>query len=84
MGYTPNRGKPNPSPQLTLSGKWLNKLGFTVGSHYTLTRQAGQLIIRLAEEWVSKTKLLIQLSNNFIKGIRWCLILFKISMNDVI
>nr|WP_242461568.1 SymE family type I addiction module toxin [Providencia rettgeri] len=49
VGYVPNRGKPNPSPQLTLSGKWLNELGFEVGSHYTLTRQAGQLVIRLAE-----------------------------------
>ncbi|MBG5918800.1 SymE family type I addiction module toxin [Providencia stuartii] len=49
VGYTPNRGKPNPSPQFTLSGKWLNELGFEVGSHYTLTRQARQLIIRLAE-----------------------------------
>ncbi|HEC8329934.1 TPA: SymE family type I addiction module toxin [Providencia rettgeri] len=49
MGYAPNRGKPNPSPQLTLSGKWLKEMGFEVGSHYTLTRQAGQLIIRLAE-----------------------------------
>ncbi|UPS63851.1 SymE family type I addiction module toxin [Providencia rettgeri] len=38
VGYTPNRGKPNPSPQLTLSGKWLNELGFTVGNHFTLTR----------------------------------------------
>lgn len=49
VGYAPNRGKPNPSPQLTLSGKWLKEMGFEVGSHYTLTRQAGQLIIRLAE-----------------------------------
>ncbi|MBG5925831.1 type I addiction module toxin, SymE family [Providencia rettgeri] len=48
--HAANRGKPNPSPQLTLSGMWLNELGFEVGSHYTLTRQAGQLIIRLAEE----------------------------------
>ncbi|WP_368884834.1 hypothetical protein [Providencia vermicola] len=24
-------------------------MGFTVGSHYILTRQAGQLIIRLSE-----------------------------------
>ncbi|MEY0433787.1 hypothetical protein [Providencia huaxiensis] len=24
---------------MTLSGKWLNELGFEVGSHYTLTRQ---------------------------------------------
>ncbi|WP_336298226.1 hypothetical protein [Providencia sp. PROV150] len=28
MGYAPNRGKPNPSPQLTLRGKSLNKPGF--------------------------------------------------------
>ncbi|EPL6456638.1 SymE family type I addiction module toxin [Providencia rettgeri] len=49
VGYLPNRGKPNPSPQLTLGGKWLNELGFEVGSHYTLIRQAGQLIIWLAE-----------------------------------
>ncbi|AMG67248.1 SymE family type I addiction module toxin [Providencia stuartii] len=47
VGYAPNRGKSN--PQLTLSGKWLKEMGFEVGSHYTLTRQAGQLIIRLAE-----------------------------------
>ncbi|USR65133.1 type I toxin-antitoxin system SymE family toxin [Providencia stuartii] len=50
MGYLPNNGKPNPSPQLTISGKWLKEIGFEVGTHYTLTRQAGQLIIRLAEE----------------------------------
>ncbi|ENG4187406.1 SymE family type I addiction module toxin [Providencia rettgeri] len=50
MGYASNRGKPIPNPQLTFSGKWLNELGFEVGSHYTLICQAGQLIIRLAEE----------------------------------
>ncbi|WP_072035201.1 SymE family type I addiction module toxin [Providencia rettgeri] len=49
VGYTPNRGKPNPSPQLTFSCKWLSELGFTVGSNVTPTRQAGQLIIQLAE-----------------------------------
>ncbi|MEX6211728.1 SymE family type I addiction module toxin [Providencia huaxiensis] len=50
VGYLPNRGEPNPSPQLTISGKWLKKeLGFDAGSHYTLTRQVGQIIIRLAE-----------------------------------
>ncbi|NBM96099.1 SymE family type I addiction module toxin [Proteus penneri] len=49
MGYLLNCGKHNPSPQLTFSGKWLSKLGFKVGSHYTLTHQAGQLIIWLAE-----------------------------------
>ncbi|WP_163886089.1 SymE family type I addiction module toxin, partial [Providencia stuartii] len=46
----PNRGKPNPSPQLTLSGKWLKEMGFEVGSLFTLTRQIGQLIIWLTEE----------------------------------
>nr|WP_272661063.1 SymE family type I addiction module toxin [Providencia sp. PROV150] len=45
----PKRGKPNPNPRLTLSGKWLSELRFTVGSSITLTRQAGQLVIRLAE-----------------------------------
>ncbi|MGG4665492.1 SymE family type I addiction module toxin [Providencia vermicola] len=49
VGYLPNNGKPNPSPQLTISGKWLKELGFEVGTYYTLTRQAGQLIIQLAE-----------------------------------
>ncbi|NBM57003.1 hypothetical protein GWI68_20045 [Proteus sp. G2669] len=34
---------------MTFSGKWWSELGFTVGSHFTLTRQAGQLIIQLAE-----------------------------------
>ncbi|MGK4230851.1 SymE family type I addiction module toxin [Providencia hangzhouensis] len=43
VGYIPN-------PQMTFSGKWLSELGFTEGSNVTLTRQAGQLIIRLAEE----------------------------------
>ncbi|WP_272516535.1 SymE family type I addiction module toxin, partial [Providencia sp. PROV220] len=49
VGYTPYRGKPNPSPQLIFSGKWLSELGFTVGSNVTLSCQAGQLIIRLSE-----------------------------------
>ncbi|HHE6471082.1 TPA: SymE family type I addiction module toxin [Providencia rettgeri] len=49
MGYLPNRGKSNPSPQLIVSGKWLNELGFEVGSHYSLSHQAGQLIIQLVE-----------------------------------
>ncbi|MEX9216869.1 SymE family type I addiction module toxin [Providencia rettgeri] len=50
MGYSSNRGKLNSSLQLTISGQWLKELGFEVKSHHTLTRQAGQLIIRLAEE----------------------------------
>ncbi|MBC3995409.1 type I addiction module toxin, SymE family [Morganella morganii] len=49
VGYTTNSGKPTPNPQLIFSGKWLSETGVTVGSHFTLTRQAGQLIIRLSE-----------------------------------
>ena len=30
VGYLPNNGKPNPSPQLILSGKWLKEMGFEV------------------------------------------------------
>ncbi|HGN1706925.1 TPA: SymE family type I addiction module toxin [Providencia rettgeri] len=56
VGYTPNRGKPNPNPQLIFSGKWLSELGFTVSSNVTLTHQAGQLIIRLAEGGVRRLK----------------------------
>lgn len=47
MSFPKNPAKPN--PQHTIRGKWLNEIGFEVGSHFTLTRQAGQLIIRLAE-----------------------------------
>ncbi|MDK7757900.1 SymE family type I addiction module toxin [Providencia rettgeri] len=47
VGYALNRG--NPNPQLTLSGKWLKEMGFEVGSRFTLTRQAGQLIYRRAD-----------------------------------
>ncbi|EMI5489517.1 SymE family type I addiction module toxin [Providencia stuartii] len=32
----PNRGKTNPSPQLTISGKWLKELGFEVGTSHPL------------------------------------------------
>ncbi|WP_331274273.1 SymE family type I addiction module toxin [Providencia stuartii] len=49
MGYLPNRQRQNPSPQLIISGKWLKEMEFEVGSYYTVTRRAGQLIIQLAE-----------------------------------
>ncbi|WP_429218246.1 SymE family type I addiction module toxin [Kosakonia cowanii] len=45
MGYLLNRQRPNPSPQQIISGKQLNGFGFTVGSHFAITRQDGQLII---------------------------------------
>ncbi|WP_456300120.1 SymE family type I addiction module toxin [Pragia fontium] len=32
MGYTPNGGRGNPSPQLTIKGKWLEQLGLPPAS----------------------------------------------------
>nr|CBA72756.1 conserved hypothetical protein [Arsenophonus nasoniae] len=49
VGYLPNRRKPNPSPQMIISGKWLSELGFHIGSHFTINRQAGELVIRLVK-----------------------------------
>jgi len=31
IGYRPNKGQPNPLPQLTIKGRWLEMLGFTTG-----------------------------------------------------
>ncbi|MDC5888362.1 hypothetical protein [Proteus mirabilis] len=45
VGYLPNRQPSTPRPQLVVSGDRQNKIGFTVGSHFNLTRQAGQLMI---------------------------------------
>lgn len=42
VDYTPN-------PRLIFRSKGLSELGFTVGNYFTLTPQAGQMIIRLAE-----------------------------------
>ncbi|MEN3753893.1 SymE family type I addiction module toxin [Mangrovibacter sp. SLW1] len=28
IGYRPNQGQPNPMPQLTLKGRWLEALSF--------------------------------------------------------
>ncbi|MBG2711023.1 type I addiction module toxin, SymE family [Proteus mirabilis] len=37
MGYLPNNSKSNPSPQLAISGKWLNELGFEISSPLSQT-----------------------------------------------
>lgn len=49
VGYLPNRRKPNPSPQMIISSKWLSELGFNIGNHFTTNRQAGELVIQLVE-----------------------------------
>ncbi|AUU12210.1 type I addiction module toxin, SymE family [Serratia marcescens] len=36
-------GKPNPLPQLTLKGRWLEPLGFTTGQRLEVITEPGQL-----------------------------------------
>ncbi|WP_454878524.1 SymE family type I addiction module toxin [Serratia inhibens] len=48
IGYRPNGGRPNPPPQLTLTGKWLEPLGFITGQKIEVITEPGQLIIRIA------------------------------------
>jgi len=48
VGYRPNRGQPNPLPQLTIKGRWLEPLGFTTGQRIEVITEPGQLIIRIA------------------------------------
>ncbi|HGM6861300.1 TPA: SymE family type I addiction module toxin [Serratia rubidaea] len=50
VGYRPNGGRPHPLPQLTLTGKWLEPLGFTTGQKIEVLAEPGQPIVRLAEE----------------------------------
>ena len=50
VGYRPNKGQPNPLPQLTIKGRWLEALGFTTGQKIEVITGRGQLIIRLAGE----------------------------------
>ena len=41
VGYRPNGGRPNPLPQLTIKGRWLEQWGFVKGQpasqHYRRT-----------------------------------------------
>jgi toxic protein SymE len=48
VGYRTNGGRPNPLPQLTIKGRWLEALGFTQGQPVSITAEHGQLIIRTA------------------------------------
>jgi len=50
VGYRPNGGRPNPLPQLTIKGRWLEALGFKTGQKIEVITGPGQLIIRLATE----------------------------------
>jgi len=48
--YRPNRGQPNPLPQLTIKGRWLEPLGFTTGQRIEVITEPGQLIIRITSD----------------------------------
>ena len=50
VGYRPNKGQPNPLPQLTIKGHWLESLRFTTGQKIEVITGPGHLIIRLAAE----------------------------------
>ncbi|KAA8673948.1 type I toxin-antitoxin system SymE family toxin [Pantoea dispersa] len=50
VSYRPNRSQPNPLPQLTIKGRWLEQLGFTTGQKIEVITGPGQLLIRLANE----------------------------------
>jgi toxic protein SymE len=41
-------GRPNPPPQLTLTGKWLGQFGFTTGQRIEVITEPGRLLIRIA------------------------------------
>ncbi|WP_330993828.1 SymE family type I addiction module toxin, partial [Pluralibacter gergoviae] len=45
VGYRPNQGQPDPLPQLTLKGRWLEALGFSTGQAVVVTAGKGRLII---------------------------------------
>ncbi|WP_457184445.1 SymE family type I addiction module toxin [Pantoea agglomerans] len=48
VGYRPNGGRPNPLPQLTIKGRWLEQWGFIKGQPVNIIAEQGQLIIRIA------------------------------------
>jgi len=37
VGYRPNGGRPNPLPQLTIKGRWLEQWGFVKASQSALS-----------------------------------------------
>ncbi|MBI0006071.1 type I toxin-antitoxin system SymE family toxin [Gilliamella sp. W8126] len=47
MGYVPQGIKPNPRPQLTIKGRWLEQIGFYVGSPVIIKIEQGKLIIEI-------------------------------------
>ncbi|WP_033784383.1 SymE family type I addiction module toxin [Pantoea sp. 9140] len=50
VGYRPNGGRPNPLPQLTIKGRWLEQWGFIKGQPVSIIAKQGQLIISPANK----------------------------------
>ncbi|MBK5073449.1 type I toxin-antitoxin system SymE family toxin [Budviciaceae bacterium CWB-B4] len=51
LGYVPNGGKTQPSPQLKISGKWLEELGFMPRQSVTIKVDKNKLIIELENQF---------------------------------
>ncbi|OCL15850.1 SymE family type I addiction module toxin [Gilliamella sp. wkB171] len=47
IGYMPQGTKPNPKPQLTIKGRWLEQIGFYVGCPVIIKIELGKLIVGL-------------------------------------
>ena len=48
IGYMPQGLKPNPRPQLTIKGRWLEQIGFYAGLPVIVKVEQNKLIIELA------------------------------------
>ena len=47
VGYVPQGTKPNPRPQLTIRGRWLEQIGFYVGCPVIIKIEQDKLIVEL-------------------------------------
>ncbi|WP_416380295.1 SymE family type I addiction module toxin [Gilliamella sp. B2824] len=47
IGYVPQGTKPNPRPQLTIKGRWLEQIRFYVGCPVIIKIKQGKLVIEI-------------------------------------
>jgi len=47
VGYVPQGANRNPRPQLAIKGRWLEQIGFYVGSPVIIKIEQGKLIIEI-------------------------------------
>lgn len=53
VGYRPNGGRPNPLPQLTIKGRWLEQWGFVKGQ--SASQPASQPVSQSASQHYRRT-----------------------------